>query len=239
MTGGDGARDRTAGAAHEQRDRRASLGAGFFSNGVWDMLTVVVPLHALAVGLSAAEIGLVVAARSALPTALSIHGGIVMDRLGTRRVMLWVASATAVLPLLYPVSGWFVVLVGLQLFLGLASNLAMGASQTWSLQTTRGDTGELARYSIVTRIGTFLGPVIVGATWDALGAWAAFACVALWGAGSMAFSVYGRPPIPGGSEVTRRPGAGRKWPLRSCRDGSSTGRRSVSPRYPRWRSFSP
>src|SRR5215510_12750686 len=90
-----------------KRATRASLGAGFFSNGVWDMLTVVVPLHALAVGLSAAEIGLVVAARSALPTALSIHGGIVMDELGTRRVLVWVAAATATLPLLYPASGWF------------------------------------------------------------------------------------------------------------------------------------
>src|SRR5215510_11704888 len=145
-------REEDAGA---KRASRAALGTGFFSNGVWDMLTVIVPLHALAVGLNAAEIGLVVAARSALPTALSIHGGIVMDQLGSRRVMLWMASATAVLPLLYPASGWFVLLIALQLLLGLASNLAMGASQTWSLQTTRGDTGELARYSISTRIGTF------------------------------------------------------------------------------------
>ena len=192
-----------------KRATRAALGAGFFSNGVWDMLTVVVPLHALAVGLNAAEIGLVVAARSVLPTALSIHGGIVMDQLGARRVMLWVATATAVLPLLYPVSGWFVLLMGLQLLLGLASNLAMGASQTWSLQTTRGDTGELARYSIVTRIGTFLGPVIVGAMWDAFGAWAAFACVALWGAGTSAFSVRGMTSESGRERGHAPPGRGR------------------------------
>ena len=186
-------RDSGAAAAEDRRDRRASLGAGFFSNGVWDMLTVLVPLHALAVGLNAAEIGLVVAARSVLPTALSIHGGIVMDELGVRRVLLWVAGATATLPLLFPASGWFALLVALQLFLGLASNLAMGASQTWSLQTSRGETGELARFSIVTRIGTFFGPVIVGATWDVFGAWAAFACVALWGAGTVVFAVYGAP----------------------------------------------
>jgi MFS family permease len=172
------------------------------------MLTVLVPLHALAVGLSAAEIGLVVAARSVLPTALSIHGGIVMDELGTRRVLLWVASATATLPLLYPVSGWFAVLVGLQLFLGLASNLAMGASQVWSLQTSRGETRELARFSIVTRIGTFLGPVIVGATWDVLGAWAAFTCVALWGAGAVVFAVYGTPGDFRGERGHTRPARG-------------------------------
>ena len=90
------------GPAAGAREKRATLGTGLFTTGVWDMLTVAVPLHALAVGLNAAEIGLVVAARSVLPTALSIHGGIVMDELGVRRVLLWVAGATASLPLLYP-----------------------------------------------------------------------------------------------------------------------------------------
>lgn len=192
-----------------RREKRATLGVGLFSNGVWDMLTVVVPLHALAVGLNAAEIGLVVAARSVLPTALSIHGGIVMDELGVRRVLLWVAGLTATLPLLYPVSGWFAVLVGLQLLLGLASNLAMGASQTWSLQTSHGDTAELARFSLVTRIGTFLGPVLVGAAWDVLGPWAAFACVSLWGAGSVAFAAYGKPDDTGAERSHTPPEPGR------------------------------
>ena len=125
---------------HPDRENRASLGAGLFTNAVWDMLSVVIPLYGVAVGLNAAEIGLIVAARSVLPTALSIHGGIVMDELGTRRVLLWVAAATAALPLLYPLSGWFTVLALLQLLLGLAASLGMAASQTWSLQTCHGDT---------------------------------------------------------------------------------------------------
>ena len=191
------------------REKRATLGTGLFTTGVWDMLTVAVPLQALAVGLNAAEIGLVVAARSVLPTALSIHGGIVMDELGVRRVLLWVAGATASLPLLYPVSGWFALLVGLQLLLGLASNLAMGASQTWSLQTSHGDTAELARFSLVSRIGTFLGPILVGAAWDVFGAWATFACISLWGAGSVAFAVHGRPDTAGAASSAAPPAGGR------------------------------
>lgn len=71
---------------HASRDVVATLGAGLFTNGVWDMLSVIVPLYAVAVGLNAAEIGLIVAARSVLPAALSIHDGILMDELGTRRV---------------------------------------------------------------------------------------------------------------------------------------------------------
>lgn len=171
---------------HADRTRRellATLGAGLFTNGVWDMLSVVVPLYAVAVGLNAAEIGLIVAARSVLPAVLSIHGGILMDQLGTRRVLLWVATASAALPLLYPVSNWFSVLVVLQLLLGLASSLGMAASQTWSMQTSHGNTAMLARYSVATRIGTFIGPVAVGAAWDLFGAWAAFACVSLCGTG--------------------------------------------------------
>jgi sugar phosphate permease len=160
-----------------------------------------VPLYAVAVGLNAAEIGLIVAARSVLPAALSIHGGILMDQLGTRRVLMGVAAASTALPLLYPISGWFTVLTILQLLLGLASALGMAASQTWAMQVGRGDTAMLARYSVATRIGTFIGPVVVGATWDFLGAWAAFACVAACGAGVIAATAYSTaavPPMPHG-----------------------------------------
>lgn len=177
----------------QDREGTAVLGVGLFTNAVWDMLSVVVPLYAVAVGLGAAEIGLIVAARSLLPALLSIHGGILMDELGTRRVLIAVAVASAALPLLIPLSGWFAALVALQLLLGLASGLAMAASQTWSLLTSRGLTSMLARYSIATRIGTFVGPVIVGAAWDLFGPWIAFACVALCSAGTIVSLLYAGP----------------------------------------------
>jgi len=191
--------------SREQAENRASLGAGLFTNGVWDMLSVVVPLYAAGVGLSVAEIGLVVAARSVLPAALSIHGGILMDQLGTRRVLLWVAMACAALPLLYPASGWFAMLFALQLLLGLANSLAMAAAQTWSLQASHGDVAMLARFSVVSRIGTFLGPVVVGAAWDLFGAWVAFACVSLCGAGIVASAVFAAPGGAGGPQHAKAP----------------------------------
>ncbi len=176
----------------QDRERLAVLGAGVFTNGLWDMLSVIVPLYAVAVGLNAAEIGLIVAARSVLPALLSIHGGILMDEFGTRRVLLWVAGASAALPLLFPFSGWFTVLLVLQLLLGLASGLAMAASQTWSMQTSAGMTSLLARYSVATRVGTFVGPVIAGAAWDLFGPWVAFVCVALCGASTILAMAYCR-----------------------------------------------
>ena len=147
------------------------------------MFSVLVPLYAVAVGLNAAQVGLVVAARSVLPTLLSIHGGILADQFGTQRVLKWVALACMLLPMLYPISGWFTVLILLQLIMGLASSFGMATSQTWAMQVSRGDTALLARYSVATRVGTFIGPVLVGAVWDFFGSWAAFSCIALCGAG--------------------------------------------------------
>jgi MFS family permease len=190
MTGRKNQKNRDPRDNAGRRNLLATLGAGLFTNGVWDMLGVVVPLYAVAVGLNAAEIGLIVAARSVLPAALSIHGGILMDELGIRRVLLWMAAGCTALPLLYPISGWFVVLAVLQLLLGLASAVSMSASQTWAMQSSQGDTALLARYSVATRIGTFIGPVVVGAAWDLFGAWAAFACVAICGAGIIIATAY-------------------------------------------------
>ena len=189
--------------AEQKRENLASLSSGLFTNGVWDMLSVAVPLYAVAVGLGAAEIGLVVAARSVLPAVLSIHGGILVDQLGTRRVLLAVAAACAALPLFYPISGWFGMLMVLQLLLGLASSVAMSASQTWSIQASGGDTALLARYSVVSRIGTFLAPIAVGAAWDLYGAWAAFGSVSLCAAGIVASAAAASPRgVAGGRQAS-------------------------------------
>ncbi len=189
--------------AQEARVTRATLWVGFFTNGVWDMLSVAVPLYAGAVGLSVADVGFVVAARSVLPTALSIHGGILMDYWGTRRMLLWIASACVVLPLLYPLAGWFVPLVMLQLALGLASSLGMAAAQTWSLQTSH-DIATLARFSLFSRIGTFLAPLTIGTIWDFLGPWAGFASVSVWAAGTVIATALTPDLVRRRSEPARR-----------------------------------
>jgi len=79
------------------RELFATLGAGLFTNSLWDMLSVAVPLYAVAVGLNASQIGLIVAARSVLPAALSIHGGILIDQIGTRRMLMGVAAMSVLL----------------------------------------------------------------------------------------------------------------------------------------------
>ena len=115
------------------------------------------------------------------------------------------AAGSTALPLLYPVSGWFAVLTVLQLLLGLASALGMAASQTWAMHSGHGDTAMLARYSIATRIGTFIGPVAVGAAWDLYGAWVAFACVSVCGAGIIAATAYSTSGTSGSAQHPTAP----------------------------------
>lgn len=133
----------------------ATYSLGLFSGGQWDMMGVIIPLFSVFVGLNPSEIGLVVAARSALPVLFSVHGGILMDRLGVRLVGFWVGLAAAILPLFYPFAGWFWGLVVLQLLSGLITTLAMASGQTSINQFSKGDPAVLGRYSFVTRFGNF------------------------------------------------------------------------------------
>ena len=158
-----------------------TYGVGLFSGGQWDMLGILIPLFAVFIGLGPSEIGLVVAARSILPVVFSIHGGVLMDRFGTRHVAFWLALATATLPLLYPVSSIFGIIFLLQLFTGLNSTLAMASGQTLINQISAGDPTQLGRFSFVTRFGNFAGPVLIGFVWQNWGTWPAFLFIAGWG----------------------------------------------------------
>jgi len=158
-----------------------TYGVGLFSGGQWDMLGILIPLFAVFIGLDPSEIGLVVAARSILPVVFSIHGGVLMDRFGTRHVAFWLALATATLPLLYPVCSIFWTLFLLQLFTGLNSTLTMASGQTLINQISAGDPRQLGRFSFVTRFGNFAGPVLIGFIWHHWGAWPAFLFITGWG----------------------------------------------------------
>src|SRR5215470_17165274 len=76
--------------------------AGPFAMGYTEFYNFLIPLYGLSLGMSAGQIGMLVGARSLLAVFLSIHVGVLMDRLGTRRVALffvWTAMGLApVLP---------------------------------------------------------------------------------------------------------------------------------------------
>ena len=75
----------------------ATYGLGFSGNAVTTMLKVVVPLWAIHLNLSATEIGFAIGMSALLPFLLSIHGGVLMDKLGTRPVTFAYAVTTALM----------------------------------------------------------------------------------------------------------------------------------------------
>ncbi|HEY4134123.1 MAG TPA: MFS transporter [Alphaproteobacteria bacterium] len=168
-----------AAAAPPRRVLYAAYGAGLFGIALTDIYALIIPLLALSLGSSPTEVGLLIGARSILPLFLSIHGGALMDRLGSRRVTLFGTAAAAVMAVMFPSTSWFPFLLLLQAFSGLFLNLNWIGAQTLIAQVCHGDAVTLGRFNFVVRGGTIAAPVIAGALWDFGGAWPTFLMVAL------------------------------------------------------------
>lgn len=158
----------------------ALYGTSFFSLSLVPMAALIVPLWAIGLGASPLWIGVIVGARSLLPMLLSIHGGVLMDRLGTRRVMLFFAVVTMAAFPLYPLLPSLYALVILQLVTGLTQGLSWVGSQTLYGQFTRGSPKHAGRVTFFTNAGAFAGPLIAGVVWSAAGGLGAFALLTVW-----------------------------------------------------------
>jgi len=154
------------------RTQFALYSAAMFSDGASQ---VVVPLWVLTLHPSAIEFGIVIGARSLLPFLLSIHGGVLMDRLGARQVMLFFAIAGLLPPILFPVLPWIWSAVLLQLIIGLTTTMSWVGAQTIAGQSLMGHTAFIGRFSFSNRFGGFFCPLVAGFAWDAFGPWGGFA----------------------------------------------------------------
>ncbi len=199
----------------------ATYGVGFAGNGVAMMLKVIIPLWAIELQLSPSEIGIAVGLSGLLPTVLAIHGGVLMDRLGTRRVTMAYGLVTALLCPLYPVFPFFAAVLALQLTTGLSSTMVWVGAQSLIVRFTKGKTSLIARFSVAARLGTLLGPVVVGAIWDVAGPWGAFSCVGA--VGGLVLLALIRVPETGES-------------VRAEQGGRATGIR-VADLLPKWRDY--
>ena len=156
--------------------------AGLFAMGYTEFYIFLIPLYALSLGMSAGEVGMLVGGRSLLAVFLSIHVGVLMDRLGTRRVTLFfVWTAMAMAPI-FPLVPWFWPLLLLQVVNGGALSFAWSGSQTLIAQLAEGDAEYIGRFSFFARIGSTVAPIIVGAAWDWGGAWTTYLVGVAWGA---------------------------------------------------------
>lgn len=178
--------DSTAAQAPSRRAALTAYATGLFTDSHAELLVIVIPLWAIHIGLSPFEIGVIVGARSVLPFFLAIHGGALMDRLGTRRVLIVLAIFCVILPPLYPLATWFWGLLALQLMIGLTNSLAWVGAQTLVCQISGADTTMLGRFAFSARAGVMTAPIIIGAMWDNFGAWGAFPFIGLWGVALLA-----------------------------------------------------
>ena len=157
--------------------------ASFFSLSLATMNSLIAPLWALELGASPILIRVAVAARSVLPLILSIHSGVLMDRFGTRPIMVALAVVGAAASLLYPVLPSIAALIVLQLFIGFALNTVWIGAQTEIGRLTRGRTTYMGRFIFMAALGSFFAPLLAGACWDWFGPWGAFVAMAGWSIG--------------------------------------------------------
>jgi MFS family permease len=153
-----------------------------FSMGYVDFFTFLIPLYGLSLGFDAAQVGILVGARSMLALFLSIHVGTLMDRFGTRAVTLVCVWTGMLLAPLFPLATGFRALLLLQLLNGAAVSFAWSGAQTLVAQLTEGDARHLGRFTFFARLGSTSAPIIAGSIWDLGGAWPAYLVGSAWGA---------------------------------------------------------
>ena len=160
----------------------ATYAVGLSSNALIMMLRVLVPLWAIHLEMAPSEIGLAIGATGVLPFLFAIHGGALMDRLGSRRVTLFFACASTLLSGLYPILPFIAALFLLQLLSGITTNMGWVGAQALIVRFARGDTEMIACFSVASRLGNLIAPIAVGAIWDLFGGFTAFMFCAAWSA---------------------------------------------------------
>ena len=194
--------------------RAAVYVAGISGLGIVPMASVVVPLWAVEIGTPPVLLGLALGARSLLLVFFSIHGGALIDRLGTRRMSLLAAGTAAIVAPLYPILPTVWALIMLQLVLGLVQGLAWMSAQTRIALLAKGDSSVIGRFTFVSTLGNVIGPPVVGAAWDLFGAPGAFAVIAVTAAAGFLAAL----AFPRGGEAGRRQTGGLRELLPRGRD---------------------
>lgn len=177
----------------------AVYATGTFGNTVNNVVTVLLPLWSIHLGASPLMIGVILGSRHLLTMVFSIHGGAMMDRLGTRRVLLWFAAIGAVTPFLFPIMPWLWAVVVLQMLGGISSSFAWMGAQALVGQIMRGSPLYAGRLSFTLRIGHLAAPLAAGISWDVFGPWGGFTVLGVWGMGVLLASLALPKPVETGT----------------------------------------
>jgi len=159
--------------------------AGFFSNSLTDVSSIVLPIWLATHDASAAMIGVVIGARHILPFFFAIHGGALMDRYGAKKLMLACCMLSVVTLPLIPFVGWLPGVFVLQMINGYGAAIGWLGSQTLFGQNMHGSHVMAGRFAFVLRMGGFVGPPLAGLAWDHTGVFGGFAFLTVWAMGTV------------------------------------------------------
>lgn len=135
------------------------------------MISPLVPLYSVALGASPALIGLVIAAAFLFPLFLAVPAGSLVDRYGTRGILVTGMTLVGVAPFLVPLFPGFLALGVLQVLVGLGQLLAVVAAQSFvaGLGGGRNREQNFGWYSTFISIGQLIGPLLAGLLVDLIG----------------------------------------------------------------------
>ncbi len=167
------------------RIQGAVYACGMFNGPMYHIVSVIMPLWAVMLGASPVMIGVVIGSRQVLPMLFAIHGGALMDRLGTRRMLVGFGLIGMATPVLFPVFPWVAAAIVLQMVSGLAESLNWIGAQALVGQAMKGHPVYAGRLSFALRMGNLSAPPLIGAAWDIFGPWGAFGFLSLWVGGGL------------------------------------------------------
>lgn len=165
-----------------RRGEVMTYATGMTTDSLTDLIGFIVPLWALSLGMGPMELGILVSAKAFVPSFLAIHGGVLMDRYGTRLVLLLMAAGCTLIPPFFILSSWFPALLLLQMAIGTVTSFAWMGAQSLAVDIGRKNPAIVGRFSFFARIGVMLAPVTAGALWDLFPPWVAFVSVSVVGA---------------------------------------------------------
>ena len=167
------------------RIQGAVYACGMFNGPMYHIVSVIMPLWAVMLDASPLMIGVVIGSRQVLPMLFAIHGGALMDRLGTRRMLITFGLIGMAVPVLFPMFPWIGAAIALQMISGLAESINWIGAQTLVGQAMKGHPVYAGRLSFALRMGNLSAPPLIGVAWDVFGPWGAFGFLSLWVGGGL------------------------------------------------------
>jgi len=157
-----------------------SYAVGLVFNLILNMLLIIVPLYAALLGTTPLFIGLAVSLPAFVMVLLRIPGGLLSDRIGSRRVALLALAAMCVAAALLAQAGNIWLIMVSQLFSGFARGVFWPSIQSYVSKLQVFTIGQrLGWFTGATSIGGVAGPVLGGVMVAVAGYRSAFVLLAV------------------------------------------------------------